>query len=119
MRRIVALVVMSALLTIFGCKDDSNNGYSSNTGNGGGTLPNSVSMLNIAFSPASITVPVNTTLTWRNNDAVTHTSTSDNGVWNTGDIAPGTSKSFTFTTVGTFPYHCVYHGGMVGTVIVQ
>ena len=73
----------------------------------------------IAFSPSSITVSKNTTVTWTNNDGVIHTSTSDNGMWDTGDIAPGASKTTTFTTAGTFSFHCTHHPSMKGSVIVQ
>ena len=34
-------------------------------------------------------------------------------------IAPGASFSKTFTSAGSFPYHCTIHPGMVGTVTVQ
>jgi plastocyanin len=78
-----------------------------------------VVIANIAFGPASITVPVGTTITWQNNDGIAHTSTSDTGVWDTGAIAPGTSKATTFNTAGTFPYHCTVHSMMTGTVIVK
>jgi plastocyanin len=75
----------------------------------------------MVFSPATITVPAGTTVTWKNNDAYAHTSTSDTGVWDTGNVAAGASTTTTFSTAGTFPYHCTYHAamGMKGTVIVQ
>ena len=81
--------------------------------------PNTVVMANVAFSPASITVSAGTMITWQNNDGVNHTSTSDNGVWDTGTVAPGQSKTTVFNTKGTFPYHCNVHPMMTGTVIVQ
>ena len=120
-QKAVGLVAMAALLIIVGCKSDSNNPYSSNTGNGGSIPPNTVSMRYNSFNPNPITIQANTTITWRNDDGVKHTSTSDSAGWNTGDIQPGTSKTTTFNTPGTFRYHCTYHSsmGMVGTVIVQ
>jgi plastocyanin len=72
-----------------------------------------------AFNPATITVARGTTVTWKNNDGMTHTSTSDTGVWDTGDIVSGGTKTTTFNTAGTFPFHCIYHAGMKGTVVVQ
>jgi plastocyanin len=78
-----------------------------------------VVMSNIAFGPATITVSAGTTITWQNNDAINHTSTSDTGAWDTGIIAPGASKTTTFSTPGTFPYHCTVHAMMTGTVVVQ
>jgi len=52
-------------------------------------------------------------------DAVTHTVTSDNAAWDSGNIPAGGTFKFTFTTAGTFPYHCTIHPGMTGTIIVQ
>jgi plastocyanin len=72
-----------------------------------------------SFSPSTTTVPVGTTVTWTNNDITTHTVTSDTNVWNSGNLAPGDSYSFTFNTKGTFAYHCMIHGFMRGTVVVQ
>ena len=84
------------------------------------TPPNTVLMAGMAFSPTTITVPRNTTVTWTNNDGIAHTSTSDTGVWDTGNMPPGTSRTTTFAVAGTFPFHCTYHSSMMkGTVVVQ
>jgi plastocyanin len=72
----------------------------------------------MTFSPASLTVAAGATVTWVNNDTVTHTSTADGGAWDSGLITPGGSFSFTFSTAGTFPYHCNIHPGMTGTIVV-
>ena len=72
-----------------------------------------------AYSPASITVSVGDTVTWTNNDPQTHTATADDASWNSGNIAGGGgTKSVTFTTAGTFPYHCAIHSQMTGSVTV-
>jgi len=76
-------------------------------------------MSGMAFSPATLTVSAGTTVTWKNDDTMAHTSTSDTGVWDTGNIAAGASKTTTFPTAGTYAYHCTYHSGMKGTVVVQ
>src|SRR5579871_2255207 len=72
-----------------------------------------------AYNPNPITVSRGGTVMWVNNDSISHTSTSDTNVWNSGTIAPGASFSMTFPTAGTFPYHCTIHPNMVGTVTVQ
>jgi len=77
-----------------------------------------VSIPGLSFSPASITVPVGTTVRWTNNHSINHTSTADGGLWDSGLLAPGQSFSFTFNTAGTYPYHCTVHLAMLGTVIV-
>ncbi len=78
-----------------------------------------VNIQNFAFSPASLTVPVNTTVTWTNKDASMHTVTSDTGLFNSTDLATNATFSFKFTTAGTYTYHCAIHTYMTGTIIVQ
>ena len=48
-----------------------------------------------------------------------HTATSDDGhTFDSGDLAPGSAYSFTFTKAGTFAYHCNVHTFMHGTIKV-
>ncbi len=72
-----------------------------------------------AFEPSQLTVPVGTIVTFVNNDSVTHTVTSDTGVFNSGNLPTGQSFKYTFTKAGTFLYHCAIHPSMKGTVVVQ
>jgi len=84
------------------------------------TIPAGAQSLgNRAYVPDDLTVATGTTVTWSNNDAIAHTSTSNTSGWNSGTIAPGGRFSFTFQTPGTYAYHCTIHPGMVGTVVVQ
>jgi plastocyanin len=84
------------------------------------SIPTGASTLGAdAYRPNPLTVATGTTVTWTNSDNVTHTSTSNNNTWNSGNIAPGGQFSFTFSTAGTFQYHCALHPGMVGSVVVQ
>jgi len=73
------------------------------------------------FSPSTITVVigVNNTVVWNNDDSVPHTVTANDGSFSSGNLNPGDSYSFTFTTPGTYAYHCSYHSWMKGTVIVK
>jgi plastocyanin len=77
-----------------------------------------------AFSPATLTIKAGTTVTWKNTTAAAHTVTSDDGKsFDSGIANPITAQSgtfsFTFTTAGTFPYHCAIHPFMMATIIVQ
>lgn len=81
--------------------------------------PNEVFMENSAFTPSTITVSTGTKITWTNQESTIHTVTSDNSLFDSGDLAKKKSFSFTFSSVGTFKYHCIHHSGMTGTVIVQ
>jgi plastocyanin len=76
-------------------------------------------MTTTAYTPNPITVSVGGTVTWTNNDSTSHTSTANGGAWNSGSMAPGGKFSITFSSAGSFPYHCSIHPGMVGTVTVQ
>jgi nitrite reductase (NO-forming) len=73
------------------------------------------------YSPTTITVVigVNNTVTWTNNDEATHTVTADDGSFDSGYLNQGQTWSYTFTTPGTYTYHCSIHPWMKGTVIVE
>jgi len=84
-----------------------------------------VYMRHEAFTPAHIQVVPGTTVTWTNQDNVPHNvmispdviTTSPN--WQSALLYPGQSFSYTFTSGGTFQYHCQEHpSSMIGTVIV-
>ncbi len=70
------------------------------------------------FRPATLTVPVGTTVTWTNVDMWSHNVKSDDDLFD-GTMIPGGSFSFTFTKTGIFSYHCEAHAGMAGTVYVK
>jgi plastocyanin len=78
-----------------------------------------VSIANFSFSPATLTVSVGTKVTWTNNDSVTHTVTAVQGAFDSNDLSPGNSFSFTFTKAGTYAYHCKIHATMMATIIVK
>ena len=79
----------------------------------------SVAIKDYAFTPATLTIPAGTTVTWTNNDTVPHTATASDGSFDSGNLNPGQSFSFTFATPGSYPYVCQYHAGMKGTIVVQ
>jgi len=74
-------------------------------------------MTTTAYSPSPVTVAVGGSVTWTNNDNTAHTSTGSS--WNSGAISPGGKYTMTFSSAGTFVYHCTIHPGMTGTVTVQ
>jgi plastocyanin len=83
------------------------------------TGASAVEIKNFAFTPPSLTVPVGTTVTWTNNDTAAHTVTAAGGAFDSGNLSPGQSFSFTFDQAGSFAYACNYHPNMQGTVVVQ
>ena len=74
------------------------------------------------FDPANITVEPGTTVTWVQSGNNPHTTTSYDGLWDSGMIEGGSGGtfSFTFEEPGTYDYFCVPHEqlGMIGTVTV-
>jgi plastocyanin len=85
-----------------------------------------VSIVDFGFSPSSITVSAGTTVVWTNTGQSIHSVTSDTGAFDsnpscpTGScLDPGATYSHTFSTAGTFAYHCRVHSNMVGTVLLK
>jgi plastocyanin len=79
----------------------------------------SVDIKGFTFVPVTITVPAGTTVTWTNDDTVAHTVTSVTGAFDSGNIDPGKTYSFTFNQAGTFEYSCTNHPSIPhGTVTV-
>jgi plastocyanin len=77
-----------------------------------------------AYSPNPVQVSVGTTVTWTNDDLQPHTATSGenatpDGIFDSGIMAPGATFEHTFTESGEFPYFCLLHPNMVGTVSVS
>jgi len=88
-----------------------------------------VSIVNLAFSPATVTIIPGSTVHWTNNETATsHTVTSDgfdvccpNGpaLFKSGTLAPGATFDFLFVAGGGYAYHCSIHTFMKGTVKVR
>ena len=108
-------------------------GTSATSAGSGGTSVSIVSgastLTTDAYSPNPIQVSVGTTVTWTNDDAQPHTVTSgsngqpDNKFNSSPNFTPllnpGQTFSFTFTEAGEYPYYCMLHPNMVGTVNVS
>jgi plastocyanin len=82
-----------------------------------------------AFTPNSVTVVigVNNTVTWTDNDnqmdangyTPNHTVTANDNSFTSQSLSYGDTYTYTFTTAGSFAYHCNVHSWMAGTVIVK
>ena len=87
-------------------------------------VPGSSSLTTDAYQPNPIQVSVGTTVTWTNNDAQPHTATSGENVtpdgrFDSSILAPAATFEHTFTEAGEYPYFCLLHPNMVGTVSVS
>lgn len=75
---------------------------------------------NFAFHPDDFTVAPGAKITVTNEDSVDHTFTARNKAFNTGDIAPGQTVHLTAPTKpGSYPYLCLIHQFMTGTMTVS
>jgi plastocyanin len=89
-------------------------------GGGGGGGGTEVSMADIAFDPAEVTVSAGDTVTWTNDDSVGHDVTADSfSSGEPGAMASGDTFEHTFEEAGSFDYVCTVHPGMEGTVVVE
>jgi plastocyanin len=77
-----------------------------------------VSIKSFAFNPGTIAVSAGSTVTWTNSDATEHTVTFDSGP-DCGKVPTSGTASASFSTAGTFAYHCTIHPSMKGTVTVS
>ncbi|HEU0144563.1 MAG TPA: plastocyanin/azurin family copper-binding protein [Nitrososphaera sp.] len=110
---------------------NATNATATGASGGGGNTTNSVSIepgsstrTTDAFQPNPVQVSVGNTVTWTNNDAQPHTATSGenatpDGRFDSGILAPAATFEHTFTEAGEYPYFCLLHPNMVGTVSVS
>jgi plastocyanin len=114
----LALVVL--VFATLSCGGGTSSGSESSTtassSAGGGAQ---VVMKDIAFDPQTITINAGESVTWMNEDSVSHTVVADNGEFESGQLGQGETFSFTFASAGTYPYTCTIHPGMKGTIVVQ
>jgi len=77
-----------------------------------------VEIENFAYIPARLHINIGDAIEWRNRDTVGHTSTSDDGFWDSGLLQEDQRFTYFFTAEGFYPYHCSPHPWMVDTVVV-
>lgn len=87
------------------------------------TTGSAISISNFEFQPATLTVPVGTTVSWTNDEDALHTATSGTpddrtGLFDSGEIDTGVSFEVTFDEAGTFPFFCDRHEFMRGEITV-
>jgi len=72
------------------------------------------------YDPDNVTVVigVNNTVIWTNNDNEPHTVTATDGSFDSGNMSPGATFTYTFTKPGIYTYICTYHPWMHGYVTV-
>ncbi len=72
-----------------------------------------------SFQPKVLMVKVGDSIVWVNKDPFPHTVTSRAGDFDSHEIQPGKSWTYTAETKGTFPYICTLHPTMKAILRAQ
>src|SRR5215210_4548427 len=114
-----------------GATSTNSTGAGATGGSGGSTTATGVSITSgssskttDAYQPNPLQVSTGATVTWTNEDAQPHTATSGangtpDGRFDSNILAPAATFDFTFTEAGDYPYFCILHPNMVGSVTVS
>ena len=117
------VLVLAAALLLAACSSGGGSGSSSGRARRvacTATSTKSITISNFMFSPMRASVAPGSTVSVTNKDSVTHTLTATDGQFDTGDIGPGQTKTFTAPSkAGTYSYICNIHQYMMGTIVVS
>jgi plastocyanin len=135
-----AWMVLFALSAMLGACGSSNGDREHMSGNGDDAKSRQGATVEMTsahqFSPREVTVKVGESVLWKNSANAVHTVTADPArvkmkenvslpagakPFHSGDLQPGKTYRYTFTTAGTYRYVCLTHEdkGMTGTVTVR
>ncbi|MFV1999273.1 MAG: plastocyanin/azurin family copper-binding protein [Acidimicrobiia bacterium] len=118
-KRIMMFIGIAAGALVLAACSSSPSESVTTTSSGAPSGGSEVSIENFAFGPADLTVSVGDTITWTNNEnGVPHTTTADDGLWDSSTMRPDDTFAFTFTEAGTFTYLCTIHPSMRATITV-
>jgi plastocyanin len=109
MRKLILLAAAASLA----CGGDN----PSDPGGGNGS-DFTVNVVDFAFQPTPLNVPLNSTVTWQWNSGTTLHNVTFPDVPKSADMNTGT-YSRTFSVAGTYNYACTLHEGMTGVVTVS
>ncbi len=118
-KRIMMFIGIAAGALVLAACSSSPSESVTTTSSGAPSGGSEVSIENFAFGPADLTVSVGDTITWTNNEnGIPHTTTADDGLWDSSTMRPDDTFAFTFTEPGTFTYLCTIHPSMRATITV-
>ena len=130
---IVNIVVLSMLVSFYGCSIADQTDRGSSTAPSSGATTHIVEMTgNYEFVPSSLTIKQGDSVEWVVTSLKAHEVQSGaviegpdgregvpDGLWDSGKMASG-RFTYTFNSTGTFPYYCEMHvdQGMIGSITV-
>ena len=112
------LVIISGFFLLTSCGKSSNNSTNPTSNGSTPVAAATVSIENFAFSPAVVHVKLGGTVTWTNKDSTPHTATDISGSFDSGSLETDKTFTKTFSTAGTFTYHCTIHSMMPNATVV-
>lgn len=78
-----------------------------------------VTIEQMRFDPPTQTVHRGDSVVWVNKDLVAHTVSADARIFDSSSIAPEASWQYVVSKPGRYPYKCLFHPTMHGTLIVE
>ncbi len=114
MKKILAvLATLTTLSALTACGSGGDSG-------GGDAPAATVTVENMSYNPASVTISKGETVEWVFADnGLPHDVVEDDSEMFESDLLTEGSYSYTFDEAGTFTYHCTPHPMMLGTVVVE
>lgn len=111
--------LLVALVVLVGCSGSDAGSGATTTSESADAGSDVVSMIDISYQPQTLTIKAGDTVTWVNEDSVSHNAVAEDGSWRTDVFGKGGSGPVTFDAPGTYPYVCTLHAAMKGTIIVE
>jgi plastocyanin/uncharacterized membrane protein len=81
--------------------------------------PQTVVIRQMHFEPSTLNVKAGDKVEWKNEDIFSHTVTANDGTFDSGLIAPGSSWQTTISKTGMLAYHCRPHPNMTAELLVE
>src|SRR5262245_34440038 len=78
-----------------------------------------VSIKSTGFTPKTVNINQDDSVTWTNNDTINHQIVANNGTFASPILGPGKSWTRPFHSGGTFRYHDSLHPSLTGNVVVK
>ncbi len=84
----------------------------------GAARTHGISIRQMQFSPATLTISAGDTVTWTNRDDRDHQIAAADGSFKSPNLSTGATWSYPFARPGKVEYGCTYHPREKGTIIV-
>ena len=113
---VIGIIAIATILVISGCMTTSDEALEEdqNAAEDSGLV---ITIDNLTFDPALLTVKEGDIVEWINEDNTTHTVTGKD--FESGDLETNDAFTFTFQNKGEYDYTCSIHPSMKGKIVVE